>query len=71
MNLATLRAYGFNASKHIPFTKQYRVRCESCEALVVNGIPCHEAGCPEAKHKCRGCSELIPANQRFCESCSS
>jgi len=69
MNLQTLRHMGFEASQHIPFTRQYRVRCNSCEALVIMGTPTHETGCSEAKHECWGCNALIPANQRYCEDC--
>lgn len=71
MTLATLRAYGFDLSAQIPFTKQYSVRCSSCDALVIQGTATHETGCPNAVHECNGCSELIPARQRYCESCSS
>lgn len=70
MNLRTLQAQGFTASTHIPFTKQFRVKCEHCEALVLNGIPAHETGCPAAMHECNGCNTLIPARQRYCEDCS-
>lgn len=68
--LQSLRQRGFDESSHVPFTKQYRVKCSCCEALVINGVPCHERGCPNAAHECRGCNELIPANRRYCESCS-
>ena len=37
---------GFDQAKHIPFTKTYRIKCSQCEALVINGVPCHETGCP-------------------------
>jgi hypothetical protein len=69
MNLAQLRTLGFEGSSHIPFSSQYRVRCHNCEALVINGIPTHETGCPEAKHECAGCNEIIPSRQRYCETC--
>lgn len=26
------------------------VVCRQCEALVINGIACHETGCPQAQH---------------------
>lgn len=70
MNLTELRRLGFTNSLHVPFTKQYRVRCTSCEALVICGIPCHETGCPEAVHECAGCNELIPTTRHYCGSCS-
>ena len=41
-----LHDQGFDLSEHIPFTKQFRVRCSQCEAAVINGVPCHENGCP-------------------------
>jgi hypothetical protein len=47
-----------------------RVRCSSCEALVIQGVPCHERGCPREMHECKGCWALIPARQRYCEDCS-
>jgi hypothetical protein len=55
-----------------------RVHCDSCEVLVVNGIICHEHGCPDAWRdsirECKWCgSDFKPedADQRFCEdSCA-
>lgn len=44
-----LRSQGFDRT-----TKSedgyWRVRCSQCEALVINGIACHETGCPNQKH---------------------
>lgn len=28
-----------------------RVRCSQCEALTINGIACHETGCPNAAER--------------------
>jgi hypothetical protein len=69
MRIATLRALGFDLSQHVPFTRGYRVRCSCCAALVINGVPAHESGCTQARHECRGCSALVPVNQRYCEEC--
>jgi len=41
-----LREQGFDESYAIPFEKVWKVRCSQCEALVINGVPCHETGCP-------------------------
>lgn len=30
-------------------SKTVRVDCDQCEMLSINGIPCHESGCPNAK----------------------
>lgn len=44
--LAHLRSQGFDLSTHTPFTKYYRPRCSQCEVLCINGMACHETGCP-------------------------
>jgi hypothetical protein len=35
--------------------------CKSCEAMMINGILCHEQGCPEAykdyKEECAWCGQ--------------
>ena len=41
-----LHDQGFDLSENVLFTKQFRVRCSQCEAAVINGVPCHENGCP-------------------------
>lgn len=68
--LAKLRARGFDRSTHVPFTKFFRVKCSACEALVINGTPCHETGCEQTMHECRGCNEVVPAWRRYCEGCA-
>lgn len=30
-------------------TLSLKIRCTNCEALVINGLPCHETGCPASK----------------------
>jgi len=44
-------------------------RCDSCEALSINGIRCHETGCPNARHECAGCNALIPVREKYCPEC--
>lgn len=62
-----------------PIAKRWRhVTCPSCAVLVVNGVICHEHGCPDAWHdevrECRWCgSDFRPKDrwQRFCDdSCA-
>ena len=51
--------------------------CKSCEALMINGVYCHEIGCPDSwkdyARNCRWCGEeFIPedVNQVLCsEDC--
>ena len=64
--LSILHGEGFNESyKH----KDYiRVKCSNCEALVINGIACHEAGCDNTMHECRGCNTILDYHG-YCEDC--
>lgn len=44
-------------------------KCSQCEVLVIQGIPCHEPCCPNARHECAGCNAQIPLRQRYCAEC--
>lgn len=45
---ASLRKAGFNAS--VDRQSGYvRFSCDSCQAMAINGIACHEKGCPNEK----------------------
>lgn len=68
--VARLVARGFDRSRAIPFESGARIGCSQCAALAINGVACHETGCPNATHECRGCSTQIPARQRYCEECA-
>lgn len=57
-------------------TGQYerRCSCESCQMLSINGLPCHEIGCPEAWRdgavECEWCGQEFEPEQRgqrFCD----
>lgn len=69
MKLAELRARGFDASTRIAFTKHCCVRCSHCAVIVINGVPAHEHGCPNAMHECKGCNALIPERADWCADC--
>lgn len=45
--IAVLRAKGFDKSRYE--NGSTRVECSQCEALVVQGAPCHEPSCVNAK----------------------
>lgn len=44
-----LRRDGFDRSRYDPDDGRYWVRCSQCQALVINGVPCHETGCPNVR----------------------
>lgn len=69
MDLQQLKTLGFDLSRHIPFTNQFKVRCSQCESLVIYGVPTHETGCPHSKSECKGCNEIVPKNQEYCQDC--
>ena len=43
-----LRHAGFDQTRFDHSEKVYRVRCSQCEAAVINGVACHETGCPNS-----------------------
>lgn len=52
--------------------------CESCQSLAINGIPCHETGCPDAwrdrPYCCGECgADFIPESRqhRLCPDCAN
>ena len=66
--LASLRANGFDEAYHIPFTKSFKVRCSQCEACSINGVACHETGCPNQTYECKGCNATV-SFRGYCEDC--
>lgn len=49
--LARLHLLGFDESRYNPVTQGFRVGCSQCQAACINGIPCHEQGCPNTQHR--------------------
>lgn len=48
--ISRLRSGGFDRSRTSPDSPHHvRVGCSQCEALVINGHPCHETGCPNTR----------------------
>jgi hypothetical protein len=41
-----MEALGFDLCSTTPFQRGIHVRCSQCAALVINGVPTHERGCP-------------------------
>jgi hypothetical protein len=44
--LDELLAAGFDQSYQVDDDEYVRVRCSQCAAAVINGVACHETGCP-------------------------
>ena len=65
--LAELEARGFDRSK--ASGAAVRVGCSLCQAACINGIACHERGCPNQSHECAECCAMIPLHRRICDSC--
>jgi hypothetical protein len=72
MTLGTLYSLGFDRSTGSFSNPDHNhVGCSQCQALVINGIPTHEHGCPHATAHCRECDAVIPNRQRLCEDCAT
>ncbi len=50
-----------------------RIRCTSCELSSINGVVCHERGCPDAwrdsTRSCKECGSLFTPTERHQEHC--
>lgn len=71
MTLDELHQHGFDASrlKH-PMDLRIAPECSMCEAIVINGVPTHEHGCPNTPYHCRECGSLHPSRQLAAECCN-
>jgi hypothetical protein len=49
MTLDDVLDAGFDRSKQYDEDDYVTVRCSGCDALVINGTPCHETGCPNGR----------------------
>lgn len=50
------------------------MRCHSCQVLTINGVPCHETGCPDAwcsyYRDCAECGVTFMPESRHQKVCS-
>jgi rubrerythrin len=55
--------------ERLGFTKSAsgRWHCDQCEALSINGVPCHEHGCPNRSWECPECGEMKSHTEDFCD----
>ena len=68
MSLHRLEELGFDQSCQDGYA--WHVSCSQCAALVINGVPCHETGCPNQTTECEECGQTIPKRDCLCESCA-
>ncbi len=47
----SLRRQGFDETKSSPAS--IRPKCSQCQALVIQGVACHETGCPRSRPRRR------------------
>lgn len=48
-HILELIAQGFDDSEYDEEGEKWSVRCSQCQALVINGVPAHEFGCPNKR----------------------
>lgn len=51
LSLSYLRKLGFDKSEYDRSNHAHIVGCSQCVAVFINGIPCHETGCPNEGRK--------------------
>ena len=48
--------------------------CDSCDAVFINGLKCHEHGCPDAwkdyKIKCPNCDKMFKPKEKDQKCCT-
>lgn len=44
-------------------TTGLRIGCSQCQAVAINGVPTHEAGCRNRTYECAGCEEWVRKGQ--------
>ena len=66
--LNQLQSRGFDNAYHVPFTKTFHVGCSQCEAQAINGVACHETGCPNQTYECKGCNTIL-SYRGYCQDC--
>lgn len=48
-------------------------RCNQCQQLRINGVVCHETGCPNAwkvRRECKWCPRVYVPRERWMDCCS-
>lgn len=63
--LDELISRGFDKSRESVDSDGIRVRCSQCEALVINGLACHETGCPNVVHEVPDDDGYLDDPERF------
>lgn len=43
--------------------------CDQCQAAMINGVFCHETGCPNQTWECKGCNAPVKRAGAYCEDC--
>ena len=67
MTLAQVIDLGFDDATK---TGRYiKVKCSQCASSAINGIPCHEHGCPNQTFECLGCNARVSRRRQYCEDC--
>jgi hypothetical protein len=54
LTLEHLEQLGFDDCRSYPDDGTISVGCSQCQALCINGHPCHETGCPNMVHELQG-----------------
>lgn len=73
--VADLHSRGFDLSYAVLFQRAAELECSQCEAASINGVPCHETGCPNRPivRVCYSCGETdgwLPEDGRGNVYCS-
>lgn len=71
ITMAELEELGFDKCRQVEVGERITIGCSQCAAVAINGVPCHETGCPNMRHECAECGDYIEKKYRLCESCAN
>jgi hypothetical protein len=66
--LAELRSRGFNLSRRVG-PGRWRIDCGACSVVIINGVACHETGCPNTPVACRECGNTYTDRELAAQCC--
>ena len=65
--IAELESQGFDQT--YASGRYLRPKCSQCDALVIQGVACHETGCRNQVYECNGCSAVVERRGAYCHDC--
>lgn len=70
LTITDLLELGFDRSTTAVEGTVLIAECSQCSVVCINGVPCHERGCPNQTSECAECGCVVPHGTRLCVACA-